>query len=141
MKACALALLVIALPAYAQMYKCVDERGATQYTDKPRPGCKPAAIQGSPPISGEVRSRTEDFAGQDAALRRRQLEREAAEAQEREARQALVQRCAKLREDYGMLSSGTRVFTRNAQGERVFLDDAVREQRIARLQQELRGCP
>lgn len=26
--------------AHAQMYKCVDERGKTNYSDKPQPGCK-----------------------------------------------------------------------------------------------------
>lgn len=34
-------LLVAALPAAAQLHKCIDERGRTQYTDKPVPGCKP----------------------------------------------------------------------------------------------------
>jgi hypothetical protein len=134
-------VLLIAFDADAQMYKCVDERGATRYADQPGPGCKPAAIKGSPPISGEVRAPREDFAGQEAELRRRQLEREAAAAQERQAREALAQRCARQREEYNMLASGMRVFNRNEKGERVFVDDATREQRIAKLQQDMRGCP
>jgi hypothetical protein len=37
MRRCALALLLsVALPAAAQMYKCVDERGVTHYSDKLR---------------------------------------------------------------------------------------------------------
>ena len=141
MKTLGLVVLLLALDAQAQMYKCVDARGVTQYTDKPQPGCKPAAIKASPPISGQVRQRNEDFAAQDAALKGRQLKRDASAAQERAERQALEQRCARLREEYSFLSSGARVARRNAQGEREFMDDATREQRIARLQQDLRGCP
>ena len=37
----ALALLLAAPHAVAQLHKCIDERGRTQYTDKPVPGCKP----------------------------------------------------------------------------------------------------
>ena len=35
-----LLLGILPLPVLAQMYKCVDERGVTSYSDKPRPGCK-----------------------------------------------------------------------------------------------------
>lgn len=141
MNTLSLLLLLAAFDANAQMYKCVDAQGKTQYADLPGPGCKPSAIKPSPPISGEVRAPRENFAGQEADLRRRQLEREAAAAQERQAHEALVQRCARQREEYNMLTGGIRVFKRNEKGERVFVDDATREQRIAKLQQDLRGCP
>jgi len=137
-KALGVLLIACAFHAEAQMYKCVDERGATRYADQPGPGCKPAAIKPSPPISGEMRAPREDFAGQEAELRRRQLEREAAAAQER---QALAQRCAKARDEYNTLTSGLRIIKRNEKGERVFVDDATRDTRIAKLQQDMRGCP
>jgi len=134
----ALLLLLVPLCAQAQMYKCVDERGKIQYTDKPQAGCKQAAIKPSPPLSGEVRPRGEDFANDEAAFRRRQLEREAKDANER---QALEQRCARLQRERVVLSSGRRIARYDAKGERVFMDDAVRDQRLAQLEQELRGCP
>jgi hypothetical protein len=38
------ALLVAAAPAaFADLYKCVDAKGKTQYSDKPLPGCKATA--------------------------------------------------------------------------------------------------
>jgi len=44
------ALLVAAPPAaLAQTYKCVDAKGATQYSDKPGRGC--ARLKGEPPPS------------------------------------------------------------------------------------------
>jgi len=42
-------LLLAAPPAQAQMYKCVDARGKTQYSDKPIPGCKSTTTVEPPP--------------------------------------------------------------------------------------------
>ena len=44
-----LMLAMLALPAEAQLHKCIDERGRVHYTDKPIPGCKPTAQQPVPP--------------------------------------------------------------------------------------------
>ena len=49
MKTLALLILLAALPAQAQMYKCVDERGKARYSDKPIPGCKAQATIAAPP--------------------------------------------------------------------------------------------
>jgi len=45
----AIVLLALALPAQAQMYKCVDARGKTQYSDKPIPGCRTEKTIAAPP--------------------------------------------------------------------------------------------
>src|SRR5438874_2096605 len=42
-------LLLAAPPVEAQMYKCVDARGKTQYSDKPIPGCKNTTTVERPP--------------------------------------------------------------------------------------------
>ena len=141
MKLVAAALLAFALPAQAQMYKCVDEHGRTRYSDQPALGCKEVDIRPSPPLSGEVKAREENFALQDAELKRRQLEREAAATKEREEREAREGRCASLRRQQVMLGSGVRIASVNDHGERVYMDDATRERRLAVLAQELRGCP
>jgi hypothetical protein len=137
----AVALLLFATyPSHAQMYKCVDERGVTHYSDKPRPGCKGAKvhIQPIPPVSGQVTPRASDLAGQDADFKRRQIERENAAAKDKAA---LEQRCARLRQEHAVLASGVRLGKVSAQGERVFMDDATRDARLVKLKEELRGCP
>jgi len=55
-KLAAAALVVLALPAQAQMYKCVDEQGKVDYRDQSGSGCKPVDIR-------------EDLAARDAELR------------------------------------------------------------------------
>ena len=50
MRMIGLALLVaLALPAQAQLYKCVDARGKTHYSDKPIPGCRAVRTTETPP--------------------------------------------------------------------------------------------
>jgi hypothetical protein len=134
------AALLLPAWAHAQMYKCVDERGVTTYSDKPRPGCKGGAvdIRPSPPLSGQVQPRSEDLAGEDAAFRRRQLERERAGAKEQAA---LDKRCKSLRQEHARLSSGRRLSQVNADGERVYLPDDVRSQRLEQVSAALRACP
>ena len=135
-------LLLAALPAGAEMYKCVDERGVTHYTDKPRPGCKggQVEIRGNPSISGQGlgAQQPRDVAAQEADFKRRQIEREAAEA--RDKAQA-AQRCAKLRNEYNLLASSSRLFRFDDKGQRVYVEDASREARTAQLKEQLRTCP
>lgn len=138
MKLAAAALLALALPAQAQLYKCVDEHGRTRYSDQPAAGCKAVDIRPSPPPSGSLQGSQESFAVRDAELKRRQLERDAAAAQEHEAKE---RHCADLRRESVVLSSGARISKLNEQGERVYLDDASRDRRLAQVTQELRGCP
>ena len=122
------------------MYKCVDERGVTHYTDKPRPDCKGGKvdIRPIPPVSGKAAAGSRDVAGQDADFKRRQIEREQAEAKEK---RALETRCARLRQEHAVLASGVRLSKVTNEGERVYLDDATRDARLAKLKEELRGCP
>jgi Domain of unknown function (DUF4124) len=136
-----LALLLVPLGAQAQMYKCVDEHGRTDYRDQPAAGCKAVDIRPGAPLSGAAPGQPESFAVQDAELKRRQFEREAAAAKEASEREALERRCAALRREQTVLASGTRISNVNAAGERVYMEDATRERRLAALAQELRSCP
>ncbi len=133
-------LLAAASAAQAQVYKCVDERGVTHYSDKPLAGCKgkEVDIQPIPPVSGRIEQRSEDFARENADFQRRQVEREQAEAREK---QALAQHCAGLRRERARLGGGRRVVQITPQGERIYMEDEVRDKRLAQVTDELRACP
>ena len=141
MKLAALVLLLAALPAQAQMYKCVDEHGNTRYSDQPATGCKEIDIRPSPPLSGALQNRDQSMAVQDAELKRRQLEREAEAAKEAADRDAVERRCSGLRREQTVLTSGVRISNVNATGDLVYMDDTTRERRLAELARELRNCP
>lgn len=141
MRAIAIALaLAAAGSAHAQMYKCVDERGVMHYTDKPRPGCKGGEvdIRPIPPMGGAIKAPGDDVKRQDAEFRRRQISREQEESKDRKA---LEQRCQKVRNELLRLQSAGRIARLDDKGERVYMDDAVRQQRIEQLKSEFRGCP
>jgi len=138
-----LAWLLLSPIAAAQMYKCVDASGVTHYTDKPLAGCKGGAvnIQGSPPISGALTPRpapADDVARQNADFKRRQNERERVEAADKAA---LDERCARLKHEYAVFGMGGRVFHLNDKGEKVYMEDANRDARLAQLKEQMRGCP
>ncbi len=137
-----LAFIVLLAPAaaLAQMYKCVDEHGVISYADKPCAGKGgPVDIHGQPPLSGEVRTPNENLSGQDAEFKRRQIEREREAEKERAAQ---VKRCAPLRQEYSRLTSPVRRIVQvDANGNGTFMDDQVREKRIADLREQLRSCP
>jgi hypothetical protein len=139
---CALAALATA--AQAQMYKCVDERGVTHYSDKPSPGCqgKEVDIQPLPPTGGKVEPRSRDAAREDAEFQRRRIERERVEAKEQAVREAQQRKCAQLRSEIGRIRGARRVIEKYAEnGERIYMDDAAREKRVAELSEQLRACP
>ena len=139
-----LLLLLAFVPALAQaeMYKCVDERGKVSYEDKSRTGCKRVDIQGSPPISGKLEAGSSDPAAANADFKRRQIERERANEAEARAREQEARRCAAVRDEIARLNNGRRLVEKTTPtGERVYMDDQTREQKIAEASAGLRGCP
>jgi len=129
--------------AFAQMYKCVDERGVTQYSDKPRAGCKggPVDIRSQPSISGDPAPRGEDLKEQEREFQRRQIKRGEEEQQEAQRAEATQKRCENLRNQMQLYSRSQRVGTIDAKGERHYLDDSEREARLAQLNAEIaRSC-
>ena len=134
-------LFAVAFGAQAQMYKCVDEHGKTRYSDQQATGCKEIDIRPSPPLSGALQQREESIAVQDAELKRRQQEREAAAAREASEREGVERRCGALRREQTVLSSGVRISNVNASGDLVYMDDTTRERRLAELAREIRNCP
>jgi len=111
------------------------------YRDQPGSGCKPVDIRASPPMSGSLQRPAEDLAARDAQLRARQLERDEASAKDRIALEERLRRCQELRiEAYG-LGSGVPIYTFSDKGEKMYMEDAARERRLAAVRENLRGCP
>jgi hypothetical protein len=124
-RALVLALLLAALPAHAQMYKCVNEKGVTQYTDKPCPAGKGVEIRSKPASPGKPPA---SIGGKKPP----QAKDNSQEAQRK--------RCELMRLDQVRLSTGDPITIRKPTGERVPMDDAARKKRLAEIQKELRKC-
>lgn len=137
-----LACLAIALSAQAQMYKCVDARGVTQYSDRPCPDGKGKAvdIRAQPPISGTLQG-SGDMGAAERDFQRRQIDR----AREDEAVAARAEqqkrRCAALHSQLDFLTRFNTISKVNEKGERVYMDDATRNSNIEQLKSAIaRDC-
>jgi len=140
-----LILLALApVAASAQMYKCLDARGATVYSDKPCPAGRGGAvnIRSDPPA--EAAKGAGDYKRQEIEFRKRQSERAEAEAQEKAERDKLAaekrEYCDGLKKDLLTLESRSRiVLDVNSKGERTYMDDATRAKTLAETKANLRS--
>lgn len=134
MRAAALALLLLALPAHG-MYKCVDARGVTQYSDKPCPDGKgkEVDIRGQPPISGKVTPGREELNAAERDFQRREAKRERERQADAKADDARLRRCATAQAERQRWASVGRVAVIDGKGERRYLDDSERAAKTAQL--------
>lgn len=95
-------LLATSLPAAAQVYKCVDSRGKSHYSDQPLAGCKAQAINVEPKTAASVSSRPPDHSPRTMRIREQAVQcAQARQALEREGppkNGAMAERQAKWRE-------------------------------------------
>ncbi len=141
-----LALLLLAAPAQAQLYKWVDANGRVQYSDR-----KPTDTRQQPQ---EVRNTVSSIGSQSTGAaaggksaadldkdfqKRRQ---EQADAQQKQQQAAAEQKqnseaCDSARRNLAALNSGQRIARFNQQGEKTYLDDSNRVRETERAQQQV----
>jgi Skp family chaperone for outer membrane proteins len=141
--AAAIAGCACAVGAHAAMYKWVDEKGVTQYSETPPPDGKATKIDVRPtPPSAPVKPAKDDWKQRDLESRQRKLQEDMRhDRDEQRAAQRAAQRksrCEQAQREIDVLQPGRPVYQVNERGERVYLDDKDRAremegwQRIAR---------
>jgi hypothetical protein len=133
-----LALLLLAFAAAAQtMYKWVDEKGVTHFSESPPPDGNAAKIEVKP--VGNEDPRGDDWKQRDLESRQRRAAKEAAdsEVQKRE-QQVRAPRCSEARRQLDGLKNSRRIYRTDAKGERVYVEDTERPALIERWEQEVR---
>jgi hypothetical protein len=137
--ALAAGLALAAAAGAQQMYKWVDEKGVTHFSENPPPeGAKGKAQKYEPkvtPPSGDVKPPAENaskWSDQEADFRKRQIER--GKAEEADAKQASVRasRCADAKRRLEWYESG-RIYRDNPDGTRTWMEES---QRAAKLQEQ-----
>jgi type IV secretory pathway VirB10-like protein len=151
-----LATLAMALPAQAQ-WMWVNERGVKQFSDQPPPPSVPLSrILKAPPGQMDLRKELNapapvaaaapaaespdakvkarpTLAERNADYNKRRLdtaEKEQKAAQEAQQAASKAENCKKTRTNLAALESGQRIIDIDAGGERSFIDDTQRAQRI-----------
>ena len=113
-------LLIAAPPVQAQMYKCTDARGKTQYSDKPIPGCKNTTVEPPPPPPARPLPKAQAKQAAKPPAPKGEMEQYSAEQR--------ASRCKTLREERDWLQTPA--------GRGVAMHGA----RVAQVEQALREC-
>jgi hypothetical protein len=136
-----LALCLAAFAASAQtMYKWVDEKGTTHFSEDPPPDGKATKVEVKPVAPGTQRS--DEWRQRELESRQRRAEKEGVEAQSRGRDQAQrAQRCRYARRELDLLKNTNRVYSLNNKGERVYMEDQDRPVEIEKWTREAdRNC-
>ena len=141
MRAAIAAALLLALPAAAQsLYKWVDEKGVTHYTQEPPPNGNASKLD----VKVEPgRAAPDDWKARELDSRRKKIESEGKSRVE-EQRKALERaaRCDRARSSLDQLRNSRRLYKLDAKGERVYLEDDQRPALIEKAQADVREyCP
>ncbi|HEX9398345.1 MAG TPA: DUF4124 domain-containing protein [Burkholderiales bacterium] len=135
--------LALAVPAFAQQYKWIDQDGKVRYGDLPPAGVKATPLK---PPSGPAAPASAPAAAQkkgekaltpEQAFQKRQKDREEADQKaEKERAESGVKRanCDSAQAALRQLQSGARMNTMNAAGERIVMEDSQRASEMARAQ-------
>ena len=144
----AIILLILAgmsAVAVAQVYSWRDASGKMHYSDTPPPGVDakklhaPGAQTGS---SSQTGTAGRSFAEQDLSFRKRKMDADKARAkadQERIAAEDAKRNCEDARMQLNALESGQRMSRVNASGERIPLDDDMRDQEIEKAKKAVQS--
>lgn len=144
-------LTLVSASAFAGLNKWVDANGKVHYSDQPPPAnvkamtlrsassAKDSATEGGAAASSAPAA-PKTIAEREAELKKaQQAKKEAADkaARERAEAEAREENCIAARKNLGMLQEGMRMMEINDKGERYYLDDEQRQQRIAKAQQDI----
>jgi len=134
-------LIVASTNAWAEVNKWVDNQGQVHYSDQPPPPDVQAKTFGSASEgSASAVAAEPTFVQQEAVLKRAQLAEQAAAAQaaqKQAAANTLKANCEAAQQNLRSLQSGARIMDIKPSGERYYLDDAQRQQRIDKAQQDI----
>jgi hypothetical protein len=124
-------------PAYAQVYKWVDEKGVTHYGERPPPGKNARAVDerlaNPAPAPGKA-AQPPDWKEKELEFRSRRIEAEQAEAKQKQREAVDRQACNQARDRLARMKTARGLYRLNEQGERVYQSDE--EQRAAIADQE-----
>jgi hypothetical protein len=138
-----LILLLSATPTIAASYRWVDENNHVHYSDKPPTGHKTAKVLTTPPSRSEAASDTvagKTLAERAADLKKSQQDKQKAanQANEKQEMENVDKaNCATTRQNLAVLQNSPRIAEYDSSGERSFLSDEQRQERLAKTQQDI----
>lgn len=128
-------LALFSSSACAELNKWTDEKGVVHYSDTRPSGVQTDSVRnfsGKEADAAATTTAPKTWAEREAELKKSRLQKQEADekqANTRDAQEERLRNCASAQENLRTLESGTRIVTYDANGEKVYLDDATRELR------------
>ena len=137
----AVACVFAALPA-AAIYKWVDEKGVTHFSETPPPdGRKASKVEPKVTPPSGPRAPAVDWKQRDQDARKKRIEREqtdeASRAKAHNDAAERANRCNRARRDLQILNMERPVYSKNERGERVYVEDKDRETEKAEARRQI----
>lgn len=129
-------LAIISLSAHAALHKWVDANGEVHYSDTVPPEVSTQTVRdvtGKGKTDAPASYTPKSLAEREAELRKAKQEKEEAgkkKAQQDEAAEAKKRNCEAARQNVRYLEEGTRIVTYDANGERSYMEDDTRAQKL-----------
>lgn len=136
-------LMLVSTNTFAALSKWVDADGKVHYSDQPPPPnvkAKTLRVTSDTAAPASAPAAPKTIAEREAELRKaQQAKKEAAgkAAQEQARVEAEKSACATAQQNLRTLQEGMRIMEVDAKGERSYLDDEQRQQRIAKARQDI----
>ena len=132
--------------ASAQMYKWVDEKGTTHYSETPPPEdakTKTKATKVEPKVtppssSSAYQENSEKWRNQEAEFKKRQMDRGQRDKADGQDKAKRAYECSKQRSNLTSLENTHRIYRDNPDGTRTYMNDAERDQAISRTKDAIR---
>jgi hypothetical protein len=137
-------LWALVVPAAAQVYKWVDEKGTTHYGERPPQGRKAQEVEQHLPNPGPAPGKADqpNWKEKDLEFRSRRIETEQAEAKRKQREDVQRQACNQARDQLGQMIFARRLYRLDDKGERMLQSDEERGASIARQEQlVVQRCP
>jgi hypothetical protein len=127
-------LLAVALaspwPAAAALYKWVDEKGVTHYSEQPPPDGKATRLELPAQAPAQGSASPGNWKEREIEFRKHRIEKEQADDKQKadSERNAAMRKdaCLRARRQLDLLGAGRPLYHVNEHGERVYMDDAER---------------
>ena len=132
-----LALWALVMPAVAQVYKWVDDKGATHYGERPPQDKKAEELKrgATSPEPAPGTAVQPNWQERDLEFKRRRIEAEQAEAVAKQREASQKQACYQARDQLARMKSAGRLYRLDGKGERVYESEGERNASIARMEQ------
>jgi hypothetical protein len=126
-----LACLLIPIAAAAQMYKWIDEKGVTHYSETPPPDGKAAKVDIRPATGASSTSAGGDWKQKELDSKQQRIQKDQNEQQEQKQSSARYNNCAEAQRQLAIAQQPRPLYQVNDKGEKISLDDKDRDREIA----------